>query len=316
MRTQLLSKKELENLRLLRGVDLDAFEGLIRSCPVRRLRPGDVIIEAGKANKHLYLLVSGRLRVHLLRDDEPVAVLGPGEAVGEISLIDGQPASANVVADEESRVLQLDARLLWSLVRSSHTAAFNLLLILAQRLRSDNSVITRTRQLQREWERCATLDGLTGLYNRRWLDSTLPKLAARCRAAGTPLSVIAIDLDGFKQYNDTFGHPAGDRALFSVALSLQKCLRPGDLLARHGGDEFLALLPNAELSITRQVAKRLHRDVSATPITASDGTPLPPVAISLGFAQLHTSGTLEQLMKEADEALYRAKNGGRNRISD
>lgn len=311
-----LTRRELENLDLFRGVDLDAFEGLIQSCPISTMYEGEILLEAGKANRHLHLLVSGRMRVHLSLEDEAIAVLGPGEAIGEISLIDGQPASATVVADTECRLLRLDAHLLWSLVRASHGAAFNLLLILAQRLRRDNAVITRTRQLQREWERCATIDGLTGLHNRRWLDSMLPKLSARCRSAGTPLSMITIDLDDFKTYNDTYGHPAADRALFAVAVKLQQCMRPGDLLARYGGDEFVALLPHAELEIARQIAERLHRDVSGSTLTASDGTLLHPVSLSLGIAVVRASDSVEQLIEAADQALYRAKHAGRDRISD
>lgn len=316
MPSAVVTKEELESLDLFRGVDLDAFEGLILNCPLATVKEGEILLEAGKPNRHLHLLVSGRVRVHLSLEDEPIAILGRGEAIGEISLIDGQPASATVIADTDCRLLRLDAHLLWSLVRASHGAAFNLLLILAQRLRRDNAVITRTRQLQREWERCATIDGLTGLHNRRWFDSMLPKLAARCRSAGTPLSMIAIDLDEFKAYNDTYGHPAADRALLAIALRLQGCMRPGDLLARYGGDEFVALLPHAEIAIARQIARRLHREVSGAPIDSSDGTKLPPVSLSVGLALLRTTDTLEQLIEAADRALYRAKHAGRNRISD
>jgi diguanylate cyclase (GGDEF)-like protein len=308
-----LTEGELARLDLFRGVDPSSIVGLLANCPVRDLSEGEILIRAGQPNRHLYLLISGRLRIHLIYGDEPLTTLEAGEAVGEISLIDGQATTAFVVADCPCRVLQVDAHVLWSLVQTSHAAAFNLLLILAQRLRRDNSVITKTRELQREWEHYATIDCLTGLYNRRWLDGSLPKLIQRCRMGATQLSVIVIDIDGFKEYNDSFGHLAGDRAIFAVATALSGSLRPGDMLARFGGDEFVALLPDADIRLAAEIALRLHGASSPPPMPASlDGVRFPDVTVSLGFAEMGASDSSESLIASADKALYRAKQGGRN----
>jgi diguanylate cyclase (GGDEF)-like protein len=310
-----LTGEELDRLDLLRGIDPASVQGVLENCPVRELRKGEILIRAGSSNKYLYLLVCGRLRIHLVYDDEPVAILDAGEAVGEISLIDGHPTTAYVIADTDSRLLQLDAHVLWSLVQGFHAAAFNLLLLLAQRLRRGNSVITKTRELQKEWERYATIDCLTGLYNRRWLDSMVPKLVQRCRFANKPFSVIAIDIDRFKDYNDSYGHQAGDRAIYVVATALAANMRPGDMVARYGGDEFLALLPEADSAIAADVARRLHACISPPGKTSEPpAEPIPAVTLSLGLAEMQPSDTAESLVKSADKALYRAKQGGRNRI--
>ncbi|MDA2923388.1 cyclic nucleotide-binding domain-containing protein, partial [Acidobacteria bacterium AH-259-L09] len=137
----LLSKRELENSLLLRGVELEAVIGLLKDCPVRELKRGEVLIQAGQPNQFLYLLLSGRLRIHLKLTLDPIIVLEPGEVVGELSLIDGQLTSAYVVAHEDCRLLTLHEKTMWSLVEDSHAVARNLLFILSRRLRHGNAAI-------------------------------------------------------------------------------------------------------------------------------------------------------------------------------
>ena len=265
----------------------------------------------------MYLILSGQLRVHLHAEDgQPVAVLGPGESVGEISVVDHQPTSASVVAESECRILSINEKLLWSLVRSSHDIACNLLEILAQRLRHGNSVIHRIHDLLREYEYDATIDPLTGLFNRRWLDNMLRRLMKRAQASGQDLALVMIDIDHFKQYNDGHGHLAGDRALHTVARTIIENLRPEDTVARYGGEEMLALLPNTDLEGARIIAERLREAVAALTIEAADRTRLPRITISAGVAELRPDYTPGRFIAAADKALYRAKHGGRDRVAD
>src|SRR5690606_21484479 len=120
----------------------------------------------------------------------------------------------------------------------------------------------------------------------------------------------------FKQYNDTHGHLAGDRALHTVARCLTRNLRPEDTITRYGGEELLAVLPDSDLEDARQVAERLRLAVRSTPVTHSSGEPLPSLTISLGIAQMQDGSDPEALIRAADQALYRAKKAGRDRISD
>lgn len=311
------TREELRALDLMQSVDLDPIEGLLRLCPVRLLAAEETLIRAGEVNSHLYLVLSGRMRVHLQsNDDHPVALIEAGESVGEISIIDQQPTSANVVADAPTRLLVLNEEMLWSVARASHAFACNLLQGLAQRLRYGNAVIHRIQELLREYEYDATIDPLTGLYNRRWLNNMLRRLMQRCTSGSQPLSVIMIDIDFFKQYNDTHGHIAGDRALHAVARCLMRNLRPEDTITRYGGEELLGILPGSDASDARLVAERLRVAVSETAIQLSTGEPLPSLTISLGIAQMQTGQSPEQLIGAADAALYRAKRSGRNRVSD
>lgn len=155
-----------------------------------------------------------------------------------------------------------------------------------------------------------TTDGLTGLKNHRCFREMLETNFMRAVRKGTPLSIVMLDVDNFKQYNDTFGHPAGDEVLRSVAALLQRCTRRYDLVARYGGEEFVLLLPNTGENEARKVAERVRKAVANHPWT------LRPVTISLGIATLdHRSSSPSLLVDQADRALYVSKNHGRNRVT-
>jgi HD-GYP domain-containing protein (c-di-GMP phosphodiesterase class II) len=141
-KSQPLNERDLKDSLLLRGIDLEPVLGLLKDCPVRELKEGTILIHAGKPNRALYLVLSGRLRIHIENLDlDPIAILEPGEIVGELSLIDDQVASASVVAHEDCRLLELDEKTMWTLVEDSHAVARNLLFILSRRLRHGNAVI-------------------------------------------------------------------------------------------------------------------------------------------------------------------------------
>ncbi len=141
-KSQPLNKKDLKNSLLLRGIELEPVLGLLEDCPVRELKKGNVLIHAGKPNRFLYLVLSGRLRIHIENLDlAPIAILEPGEIVGELSLIDDQVASASAVAHEDCRLLELDEKTMWTLVEDSHAIARNLLFVLSRRLRHGNAMI-------------------------------------------------------------------------------------------------------------------------------------------------------------------------------
>ena len=172
----------------------------------------------------------------------------------------------------------------------------------------------RQRVLLRRIERMADTDSLTGVPNRRHLIDMGQRLMLRCYQDGRPYAMLLLDLDGFKQVNDRYGHAAGDRALCAVSQALRRCLRPGDHLGRYGGEEFAVLLPDTDAAEAALVAERLRATVAALePDWAPPGAP--QLTLSGGIAFATTGRTdFSQLMVRADQALYRAKNSGRNRI--
>lgn len=308
--------QQLHKQELLNGVDFSSIESILADCKTLKLKCNETLIQVGEANNCLYLILSGQLRVHLASDmSNPVAILDAGQSVGEISIIDQQPASANVIADTECVLIMIEEQNLWQLVERSHAIARNLLLIMSQRLRYGNSMITKIKDLLDEYEVSATIDPLTNLYNRRWLDNTLHRVMHRCLTNHQPLSVIMIDIDYFKQYNDLHGHLAGDCALRAVSGAVLENLRPEDLVTRYGGEEFFALLPGLDLAAAHQVAERLRLAVEKTEIKQNNGRLLPPVCISIGVREMHGSDEPEYLIEMVDQALYRAKEAGRNIVS-
>ena len=310
-----MSAEDVKSLALFEHVDPAEVLPMLAACPVRSLAAGTRLIATGDISHCMYLLLGGRLSVRLnAQEPQPVAIIEAGESLGEIALIDQQPAAADVYVDQEARVLLVDEESLWKLIRGSHGVACNLLRTLSQRLRYGSTVINRIQDLLREYEYEATVDSLTSLFNRRWLDKMIRRLVNRSNSGEQPLSVLMIDIDHFKHYNDTHGHLAGDRALVSVARCLQALLRPEDTLSRFGGEEFLALLPGTRQDDAFQVAERLRAAVSESPISLHKQNDLPPVTISIGVAELQRGQEAEALIEAADAALYRAKHAGRDRV--
>ncbi|MBI2309240.1 MAG: GGDEF domain-containing protein [Rhodocyclales bacterium] len=165
---------------------------------------------------------------------------------------------------------------------------------------------------QRRLEETAATDTLTGALNRQAFDIAFQVALHDCQRKDLPLSAILIDLDHFKQINDTRGHLAGDRALRAVADLLRRQLREADVMARWGGEEFLVLLKDCPLAHALTVAEKLRAAVAAPEFAAAGASP--PLTISLGVAEHVAGDTAEALFGRADRALYLAKRNGRNRV--
>jgi len=169
--------------------------------------------------------------------------------------------------------------------------------------------------MQQAYERWAFLDPLTTAYNRRWIEHTLPRYLDRVQNEGSAFTLGIFDIDHFKRFNDTHGHPAGDVALRATVHVVQARLRPTDRLARMGGEEFCLLLPDTPLAGARIAGERLVCAVAEHPIQGLNGEALPSVTVSLGLATASPDMDSTSLIAAADAALYRAKSEGRNRIA-
>jgi diguanylate cyclase (GGDEF)-like protein len=167
----------------------------------------------------------------------------------------------------------------------------------------------------------ASTDGLTGLANRRTFDKALDIEWLRATRDGTPMSLLLVDVDQFKAYNDIYGHQAGDECLRTVAAVLAQAVnRPGDLVARYGGEEIAILLPNTDLAGAAKFAETIRAQIEALALRHDANAPTNVLTISIGSATRtpafeHTRNAAQELVTLADQALYRAKLEGRNRIS-
>jgi two-component system cell cycle response regulator len=160
----------------------------------------------------------------------------------------------------------------------------------------------------------AITDSLTGLYNRRYMESHVGTLVEQAAARGKPLAVLVLDIDYFKTVNDTHGHDAGDDVLREFALRIRKSIRGLDLACRYGGEEFVVVMPETDLAVATMVAERLRRRIASEPFAIQNGARTIEVTISIGIAVLGPNDDAGAIIKRADQALYRAKRDGRNRV--
>lgn len=161
----------------------------------------------------------------------------------------------------------------------------------------------------------AITDPLTGLHNRRYMESHLSTLAEQASLRAKPLALMMLDIDYFKSINDRYGHDAGDDVLREFAVRIRKSIRGIDLACRYGGEEFVIVMPETDLHVAGMVAERLRRSIAGEPFSIEKGAKRIDVTISIGISTLETKGeAIGDVLKRADQALYRAKNDGRNRV--
>jgi two-component system, cell cycle response regulator len=161
----------------------------------------------------------------------------------------------------------------------------------------------------------AITDALTGLFNRRYMETHLASLVEQAAARGKPITVLVVDIDFFKAINDGHGHDAGDDVLREFALRIRKSIRNIDLACRYGGEEFVIVMPETDMSVATMVAERLRRRIASESFSIQQGARNLDVTISIGIAALgDATDNAAAILKRADTALYRAKRDGRNRV--
>ncbi len=170
-------------------------------------------------------------------------------------------------------------------------------------------------QLNKQLKHLATRDGLTGLYNRRYFLEALELEFSRSKRHGRTFSLLFIDLDHFKHYNDTFGHPAGDALLKGLAEVITESSRRTTIVARYGGEEFVLLCPETPKDGARIFAERLRKSVEEHPFHGGESQPSGRVTLSIGVSTYPEDGSdSKTLISRADQAMYQAKKNGRNRV--
>jgi two-component system, cell cycle response regulator len=161
----------------------------------------------------------------------------------------------------------------------------------------------------------AITDALTGLFNRRYMENHLATLIEQASARSKPLALLVLDIDYFKAINDTYGHDAGDDVLRDFALRVKRSIRGIDLACRCGGEEFVIVMPETDMAVAAMVAERLRRRIAAEPFAVNQGQRSVSITLSIGIAALRgRDDNAASLTKRADQALYRAKRDGRNRV--
>jgi diguanylate cyclase (GGDEF)-like protein len=312
-RSMTLLIQELAKTELLQNVSDDLLNQVLAHARPIQLSPGELLLSPELDNHHIYLLLSGTLTVHFNAPDAPVIrELSQGYSVGEMSIIDDTNPSAYVKAKEHCRVFPVHRDFLLDLIQNTHPIAYNLLRLLTQWMKA-NTQKTISDQFQiSELTNQANIDGLTGLYNRRWLDNALPRILAQMHKIAQPLCILIMDVDHFKKYNDRHGHQGGDLALVAMANVIRTNIRPYDFASRIGGEEFMVLLPNTNQSEGGTLAERIRQETENQLVVNPDGFAMPSITVSIGLAVSDSNCTAKSLFAAADKQLYLAKQSGRN----
>ena len=302
----------LNSIALFRGVEPDEISDLLSCCGRTDIEKGRLLLSPEIENHCVYVVLSGELTVHIgSLDSTKFMSLPPGSCAGEMSLIDDKDPSAYVVASEDSHLMGISHGLLWDMVERSHAFAKNLLIVLSERVRSDNAYIANSLDVLKRAQRNAITDALTGLGNRHWIEDMFQRELTRALKSGQTACLLMIDIDSFKRFNDQYGHIAGDRVLGSVAKTLREHLRPTDLIARFGGDEFAAFLPGMPFENALEKAELLRvKTMELSPDNLAQ-----PVTVSIGITALKSDDDLGALIHRADSAMYAAKDAGRNCVA-
>ena len=305
---------QLSGALIFRDVDLSAITAELGESHTVSVAGGNVLLDPKQINDDIFVVLGGELLVCLEpRVSNPLVRLAAGDCVGELSIIDASPPSAYVVAAVETTLLAIPKPVFWRMLTLQPTMALNLLHVLTRRIRENNVVLLGSLELQREYRNKAESDALTGLHNRVWFEDVFPKQLDLCERTGQSASLLMVDIDHFKAVNDQYGHQSGDEALRHVGMMLRRGLRATDLCARYGGEEMIVLMPGTEIAQAKLVADRLRESIAATPLVLQDGRTM-TLKVSGGLSQWLGGCRLVDLIHAADQALYRAKEGGRNQI--
>ncbi len=313
---------KLSDIQLFRNIKPDQLHFIaqeIAHCPILRAHAGEIVLDSNSGSSCLYVILRGTLALTSTtakRQLESSAVqYFAGECVGEISVLDEEGNLSTIAAVTNAELLVIDAQTMWKLIDESNGVARNLLQLLSFRIRAANAQLRNRQKVGEFYRQLSMVDGLTGLNNRSWLNSQLPGLIDNARLTDSELSIIMVDLDHFKQFNDRFGHVLGDEALQAAAKVISAGLRPTDFAARYGGEEMIVILPNTNKESALIVAERLCDRIRQTKVFQNDAISLPHITASLGLAALTEGQDGLAVIASADAALYRAKERGRNQVA-
>lgn len=304
----------IENATLFRGVPRETLESLFRKAKLVTLKQGERLLSPDKINENVYIVISGRLSVQatLSSSDKPIAMLTPGECVGEMSVLVDGLVSAYVIAATGSELFSIDYESFWSLIDGSSEAARNMLNILVHRVRLGNRIMADSLLHHDSSLDNDIIDNLTGLYNYHGIHRKFDRLLHRCMVGKQSLCIIVLEADVIEQAAVPVEESHIEQALRTIAQTLLTFLRPDDHAARLVGKKFAVLLVNTALADALVTTERLRAILAEVPIISPNGNTMPPVTISAGVCEALPDDKLGTLIARADIALEQAIAAGRN----
>jgi diguanylate cyclase (GGDEF)-like protein len=311
--------KKVNIFSSLKPKDLEVISKLLVSVTF----PKDtVIFNQGEAGTDLYIILRGQVGSSLLLPNgkqKEIVTFQAGNFFGEMAIVDNSARSATCTAKEETECLRLGKTDFFGLM-STHPgiaidAMYKMLNITSQRLRNTSKFLLDMVRWGDDASRRAITDEITGAYNRRYLDNALDDLFFTAKNSGKTLSLIMGDVDYFRKINEAYGHDVGDKTIVEVVKVFKKHLRQKDVLARYGGDELTVILPETHPDEAFSIAETIRIGVADIDMFKGFDGALKQITTSQGIACFPKhADDLKTLKEKADQALYKAKEMGRNRV--
>ena len=275
------------------------------------LAAGETLLTPGQVNDTIYIILNGRLCVQAKATDmEPIAILGSGECVGEMSMLGAAPVSAYVIASTSCNLLAIDHSSMWALINSSHAAAHNMLNILTSRIRHTNEVAAESMEREHGYTSDALIDEITGLYSKQWMQTKVERHLLRNLVGKRHCCLMILEMDEHASFVELFGQLGGDQAIRNLAHTMLSCLRPDDQAGCHEGARFAIFLPNTSLPNACIVAERLMNDTERSMVVLPSGDALPAVTVSIGITAARNDDNPDKLFERATRALKLAQDNG------
>lgn len=307
-----LTDEQISKLAIFAGVEPQDIRSWVDQSNIECFEPGTILLGPHQMNNSVFVVLEGSVGVHVVApDNDPVSFIEEGQFIGELSVLKEIQPNAFAKTCGNVTALILSKASVLEMVDQVHGVTKNLLSVLCDRFLMASSLFNKAYELQEQHKESSHLDALTKLYNRRWIDAFFRREFDGANSADHDASVILLDVDHFKAFNDTHGHVAGDLALQCVAATMQECLRPTDFAARYGGEEFMLIFPKTPIRDAVEIGQRLRESIAKT-VISDESVQYPFVTASLGVAHLANMENVEAVIAAADQALYQAKQDGRD----
>lgn len=299
--------------------DRECLRGMIS---IKKAFDGDVLFYEGDKGSELFIVISGSVTSSITtgkNSSKVVRVIMPGDFFGEMAIFENAPRSAMCAAEGDSELAVISGADFAGLMKSHPVTAnkimYRILLNITQRMKNTGSFLSEMMRWGESARKRTITDEMTGAYNRRYFDDIFPVLFERIRGESGCLSMIMIDLDFFREINESYGHDAGDSAILEIVHVIKSVISEKDIFSRYGGDEFTLLLPEKNRMDACRLGETIRGLINSSDLLEKYNGPVKRLSISMGVASFpECVSTARDLKEKADSALYRAKQLGRNRV--
>jgi diguanylate cyclase (GGDEF)-like protein len=312
----------LKSVSLFNSFSVKELNTVYECLKVLEIKKDEKLFTEGDEGDEFFIVKSGIIASSIKCQDgsqREIAVFRPKDFFGEMSIFENAPRSATCYSKEDSLLYKFQKSDFFKLLGTHPDFAirimYKMLNITTQRLRNTGNFLSDMVRWGNEASRRAVTDELTGLYNRRYLDSALESYFQTSRTVNKPLTLIMVDLDYFREINNLYGHETGDNAIIEVANTFRKHLREQDSMARYGGDEFTVILRDTEQKDAFDLAEKIRMDLKKFTLLKNLGGNIKTMSLSMGMASFpKNADNLPDLRRKADQALYKAKENGKDRV--